>query len=109
MNCFSLSQTVYQSLAKIATRDKGVDVIDLCLVRTLGNFILAIPVLFVSKKHPINDVPKEFRLTLAIRSLLGIIGFTTMVYATKYLPIFIVQIIFNTAPFWTSILGYFIN
>ena len=77
-------------MAKVATRDKGVDVIDLCLVRTLGNFILAIPVLFASKTHPIDDVPKELRLTLVIRSILGITGFTTMVYAAKYIPIFIV-------------------
>jgi hypothetical protein len=51
---------------------------------------LAIPVLYVSKTHPIKGVPKDLRLTLIIRSIVGIVGFTTMVYATKYLPIFIV-------------------
>ena len=32
-----------------------------------------------------------------------------MVLSVLYLPLFVVQIVFNTAVFWTAILGYFIN
>ena len=31
-----------------------------------------------------------------------------MVFSVKYLPIFISAIVFNTAPFWTAILGFFL-
>ena len=36
---------------------------------------------------------------LTIRSIFGTIGFTSMVFAVKYLPLGIHMIIFNTAPF----------
>ena len=43
-----------------------------------------------------------------MRSILGLIAFNTFVYACKMLPIFVISIIFNTGPFWTSILGYMV-
>jgi hypothetical protein len=52
--------------------------------------MLAIPIIFISKKNPIKDVPNNLKLTLFIRSIVGITGFTTMVYAAKFLPIFVV-------------------
>ena len=83
---------------------------DLCLVRVcVGIFIPGIVILYFSKKRPFSDVLPELKTTLHIRNFLGIAGFTTLVYAAKYLPIFIVQICFNTAPFWTAILTYLIN
>ena len=40
---------------------------------------------------------------------MGLIGFTCLVYGVVYLPIFIVAIVYNIAPFITAILGYLIN
>ena len=32
-----------------------------------------------------------------------------MIYASKYLPIFITMIISNLNPFWSAIIGYYLN
>ena len=34
-------------------------------------------------------------------------GFTTLVYSLEAIPLFIVVIIYNTAPFWTGIMGHY--
>jgi len=86
-----------------------VDILDLCFFRTLLNFIVAIFVLLKNKKHPVKDLPKEGRIYLLGRSVIGTVGFIICVFSMKYVPIFIVQIILNTAPFCTMVLGYFIN
>lgn len=102
MNIFCLLTIVYQSVAKMAT-NSGVDPMDLCLVRTFLNFCLSC-VTVTWLKSDICGVPKEDRGLLAFRSLTGIIGFTGLVFAVQILPISMVGIIFNTAPFWTAIL-----
>lgn len=85
------------------------DPIDLSFVRVSLNFGIAIFVLCYFGKRPIEDMPKDMWCTLIVRSILGTVAFTFMVYACKYLHVFIVQIIYNTAPFWTSILAYCVN
>jgi drug/metabolite transporter (DMT)-like permease len=39
----------------------------------------------------------------------GIAGFTAVIYAAKYLPIFVTMIISNLNPFWSAIIGYYLN
>ena len=91
MNIFGLFQVIYQSIAKVATNDLKVDVYDLCLVRVcVGIFLPGIPILYYSGKRPFADILPDLKVALHIRNFLGIAGFTTLVYAAKYLPIFVV-------------------
>lgn len=66
---------------------------------------------------PDQDIPISFGcktvniklLTIVIfRCIVGLVGFTTMVFAAQLLPLFIALIIFNTSPFWTAALSYWI-
>ena len=107
INCFCILSTLFQATSKITT-NSGVHVLDLCFVRTFINFLSAIITVSLSGKHPINDVPKHLRNGLLVRTIVGLIGFNAFVYGVKILPMFIMSIINNTAPFWASILGYFI-
>ena len=59
MNLFALFQTIYQNLAKYGMNDLKIDVIDLCLVRVLGLFLISIPVICASGKNIISEVPKN--------------------------------------------------
>lgn len=54
------------------------------------------------------SVPKETHKTLWIRSFVGTCGFTSYVYAIKNLPMGLLMILFNTAPFWASLLAWVI-
>ena len=57
----------------------------------------------------IKDFPKASRIWVVLRILCGIAGFICISTSAMYIPIFIINIIFNTAPFITAILGFFIN
>ena len=39
----------------------------------------------------------------------GTVGYTAMVFAVMYLPVFVTAIVINTAPFWTAILGFVVS
>ena len=39
---------------------------------------------------------------------MGCVGYTCLVISLKLIPMFIFIIIFNTVPFWSSILGYYV-
>jgi drug/metabolite transporter (DMT)-like permease len=43
------------------------------------------------------------------RCLFGTIAYGGYVYALKLIPLYLTTIMFNTIPFWSAILGYFIN
>lgn len=95
-------------LTKVATAQKHVDVIDLCLVRTAINFLIACLTVSYNNKHVINDVPSNVWGILYFRAFMGLVGFTTMVYSIQTIPLFVVTIVFNTSPFWCAFLGYLV-
>lgn len=47
------------------------------------------------------------RFTLALRSFIGFVGFTSLTYAVPMIPLLVQNTIFNTAPFWASLIGFF--
>jgi len=75
------------------------------------SFVLLVASLTVAftRKNIIQEVPKEQRLILLVRSLFGIVAFTALLYSTLYIPLVIITIVVNTAPFYIAILGYIIN
>ena len=45
-------------------------------------------------------------MLLVIRSVIGTIGFTCLTFGMAFIPLVVQNTIFNTAPFWTSLLGW---
>jgi|LauGreDrversion4_2_1035121.scaffolds.fasta_scaffold558212_2 drug/metabolite transporter (DMT)-like permease len=41
-----------------------------------------------------------------VRSFWGTVGFLCYLFAMKYIPMGLLMILYNTAPFWASVLGY---
>ena len=52
-------------------------------------------------------VPEGKKLILAIRIIVGFIGFTMMVSTVQILPLSFFSVIFNTAPFWAAIISWY--
>ena len=94
------------ALAKILT-NTGVHILDFCFLRAISNFLSGILPAIYSKIHFIHGVPKNVRFALFRRSLSGVCSFGCLVCSISILPLFITNIVFNTMPFWTSILLYF--
>lgn len=87
--------------AKYAMTYENVDFLDLCFVRTLIMFVSSFCTVYLTKTSLF--VPKEYRMVLLLRAVVGTIGFTIIVLAFKLMPISVVTILVNTAPFWCSI------
>ena len=82
--------TVYQSLSRYATKDKDIDVYDLSLVRVFVGILLpSIPILYINDKRPFADIVARTSKLMHFRNFIGYFGFSILVYATKFLPIFI--------------------
>ena len=103
-NLYSIIASVYYAFAKEATMHQDIHVLDLVFIRVCINFIGSWGTVRYSGKHIINDVPKKYWKLLLVRCMIGTLGFTCLVYSIKTIPLFIVTIIFNTAPFITSVL-----
>jgi drug/metabolite transporter (DMT)-like permease len=43
---------------------------------------------------------------MLIRAAVGTVGFLSYLFAIKYLSLGLLMIIYNTAPFWASLLGF---
>jgi len=48
-------------------------------------------------------------LTMCARSFFGVTDFVLYIWGVSLVPLALATILFNLAPFWTSILAYFIN
>ena len=62
-----------------------------------------------AKKHLWNDIPDGRGRLLALRTIIGYSNFIIYIAALTMIPLFLAVIIHNLAPFWTSLLAYFIN
>ena len=107
MNIFCLNLVCYKSLSKYGM-EKGLHPVDICFYRTFCLFLLAAVTAFIKKKHVLNEVKKGQRMIVLIRSIVGLIGFTSLLLGLQHLPIYVTTILMNTAPFWVTILSYFI-
>ena len=78
--------------------------LDLCFIRTFVGCAICLITLRASKKS--LYVPPEKRCMILTRCIFGTVGFTTYVFAIKYLPLAITSTIWNTAPFWTTLIAF---
>ena len=84
--------------------DKKVNALDICFIRTLTLLTFS----FIGAKcfgQSFFIEPKDRKL-LAVRSLIGTIGFTCMTFGVAMIPLVAQNTIFNTSPFWATLLAW---
>ena len=72
-------------------------------------FLMVQPLLFINKKHPVNDIPEGKFFLLALRGTCGITSLCGVTWVLTMVPLSLTTVLFNLAPFWVSILGYLLN
>ena len=93
-------------IAKIST-NTGIHVVDFAFVRQFSSLICSlVPIVIQKKYHVLNEVPKGLMWGVIRRCISGTVSFVMLTYSLQMLPIFIVNVIRNTMPFWTSLLVY---
>ena len=91
-------------LLKKAINERDINPLDICFLRTLVLFVGTLIISFCMKQS--FFIQKQDRCVLAVRSLMGMIGFTAITFGVAMIPLLVQNTIFNTAPFWASLLGW---
>jgi drug/metabolite transporter (DMT)-like permease len=87
----------------------GVTPIDFLLFRNLFVVIVNTILLYKKQINPIKSVPNHLRFWLGMRVLVGLTCSICFTFCIGLLPLSLLMIIIQTCPFWTSVLGYFLN
>ena len=93
---------------------------DFQVFRAALMFLVMSPITYGTGHQPCRDLQArgvdgkpatngQRALTMCLRSLFGVGNFTLYIWVMKMIPLALATILFNLAPFWTSLLGYFIN
>ena len=96
----------YNVLLKVAINKQGIYPFDICLVRTILMLIFCTVLMFASRES--FYIEKNNRCALFLRCVLDLICYIGCVFGLPLVPLIVMSTIFQTAPFWASILGYFV-
>eukprot|EP00352_Strombidinopsis_acuminata_P002455 CAMPEP_0176395482 /NCGR_PEP_ID=MMETSP0126-20121128/43443_1 /TAXON_ID=141414 ORGANISM="Strombidinopsis acuminatum, Strain SPMC142" /NCGR_SAMPLE_ID=MMETSP0126 /ASSEMBLY_ACC=CAM_ASM_000229 /LENGTH=378 /DNA_ID=CAMNT_0017768385 /DNA_START=27 /DNA_END=1163 /DNA_ORIENTATION=+ len=108
MNLFCMSQTGLNIIQKWLI-PQGVTLSAFTLYRNATNFTVIATLVYLSGRRPFTDFPRSLRGTMVLRSIFGTIGFIGMAYNLTLLPMAVIMIIYQTNPFWNSLLSYWVN
>ena len=106
MNLCYFAMFFYNVFLKKAVNEKGIYPFDICLVRTILMLIFCTVLMFASKES--FYIEKSDRCALFLRCVLDLCGYVGTVFGLPLVPLIVMSTIFQTAPFWASILGYFV-
>jgi len=108
MNMFCMAQTCLNVIQKWLL-PQGVTLSAFILYRNVANFSVIAMLIYFSGRSPFRDFPRNLRGTMVLRSIFGSLGFVGMAYNLTLLPMAVIMIIYQTNPFWNSLLSYLIN
>mmetsp|Transcript_80 Transcript_80/g.111 ORF Transcript_80/g.111 Transcript_80/m.111 type:complete len:135 (+) Transcript_80:200-604(+) len=103
MNLYAISLFIYTAILKHAVTSEGVNALDVCLIRVFVLFAGALMITCTAGKS--FTVAPSDRLLLFLRSLIGTTGYTCFAFGIGMVPLLVQNTIFNSAPFWSSILS----
>lgn len=106
MNLSYFAMFFYNVLLKVAINKQGIYPFDICLVRTILMLIFCTVLMFASRES--FYIEKNNRCALFLRCVLDLICYIGCVFGLPLVPLIVMSTIFQTAPFWASILGYFV-
>ena len=103
INFYALLVFAYVACTKHAVMNKGVHTLDACLLRA---FVLIIGAFLLTRANGVSyHIEKKDRCTVFAFTLAGTIGFAFVLFGASLVPLLVQCTLFNTAPFWASILG----
>ena len=105
MNLFALFFAASNVVAKYLMR-RGVGYGDLFLARSVILFCIPSLLMWVKKTKP--TVLRPQAKWLIARILFGLSGFCVFKISIRFLPLSLIMIVFQTHPFWTSVLSYLV-
>jgi drug/metabolite transporter (DMT)-like permease len=93
---------------KMAQKE-GVSSFDCNVFRSMWQIVLSLIILWWRGIHPWNDIPAGWMPLLLTRSGVQFALLFVILTTIEFLPMTICILLLNLNPFWSSILGYFVN
>lgn len=106
INIFTVFQFMFMLCSKHVITLNQINGVDYLLIRSLT--CLAVHAVSVLVCRQGVRFPREDLKWVLVRNAAGTMTVLTLLYALQYLPMGIYQIIYNTSPFWASLLGFLI-
>ena len=85
--------------------DEGVSIVEFTFLRSLSTFLVSIVWNLSVCTNPFKAFPWDHKWTLCIRSISGHASFALFNYIVPLAPLSLIIIIFNTSPFWISLIA----
>lgn len=109
INLFCLGNAVQSIIYKVLALEGKVTLLEYTLLRNFAMALLAIILLYVREVDFGNSLPKDKRHIMLARAVCGV-GVALLINASlELIPFSLLVILFQTNPFWTSILSHFVN
>lgn len=105
INIFGLCVTIIATLFKVISSE-GFSLVEFVFFRCVSALILSITWNVSSGLNPVKLFPVDKKYRLFIRSLFGHSSFIFFCTAVPLAPLSLLMIIFNTCPFWISIVAF---
>ena len=111
MNIFCLANTIQCVLYKIMS-ERGVSLLEYTLFRNLTIMGICCILLYLQDRNPLTEgqaMSEEVKKKLLFRAFLGFTVTLLTNACLSLIPFSLLVIIFQTSPFWTSLLSYKFN
>ena len=92
--------------------ERGVDLLEYTFFRNLMILIMSIGLLYAQSRNPIDAgfaMTESKKKILLMRAFLGYVITLLINMCLTMIPFSLLVILFQTSPFWTSILSYYYN
>lgn len=80
-------------------------VLEFAWCRTVCNLVVAVAVLLQKKISPFEGITRDMWIPLGLRCVLGNIGFVSLTYSFKHLPLSVGTVIIATSPFAVAVMA----
>jgi drug/metabolite transporter (DMT)-like permease len=99
INAMEIVFTISTAIGRECTRNRGLSIAEVSLIRNSLNFIMSIPPFLLSGMGPFEGMSRDLWLPIIVRTIAGNLGFFTFTSTFKYLPMGIGNIIVLSNPF----------
>ena len=104
INMFAIMQFLFLLMSKQTMKWYSVDNFDFLVVRTIVTLAVhTLTVLYYGKN--IKEAP-DMNKWIMFRNIGGVIASGSQAFAISLMPITLYQVIYNTTPFWASLLSF---
>jgi drug/metabolite transporter (DMT)-like permease len=105
VNSFEFLFSITVAISQFSTQTLGVTILEFAWARTWCNLLVATLLCVKKQVGPFKDITRDMWLPLSLRCILGNIGFVSLTYSFKHLPLSVGTVIIATSPFAVAIMA----